>query len=162
MDIAYERESVRRGDRCGWRGDSLHRSHTQQLYLWDHDHPIPRRLNMRSRASRRTFGMVNGRSIGAACWPSTGGLYLLSGCFAIVQARDLSTTPNNQPWAASSVRKKETMFDDKIAPPTPCSSGRAWPNFRIPMSFPTRRTRLAPLHISKPATERWERGQVLK
>jgi hypothetical protein len=45
--------------------------------LCDHDHPIPRILNMRSRASRRTFGMVRGRSIGAAYryWPSTGRLY---------------------------------------------------------------------------------------
>jgi len=63
--------------------------------LCDHDHPIPRILNMRSRASRRTFGMVKRRSVAAACWPSTGGLYLLSGSLAIVQARDLSTTPNN-------------------------------------------------------------------
>ena len=161
MDIAYERESVRRGDRCGSRGDSLHRSLTQQLYSWDHDHLIPRRLNMRSRAPRKTFGMVNGRSIGAECWPSTGGLYFLSGSFEIVQATDLSTTPNNQLWAVSGVRKNEAKFDDKIVPPMQCSSGGAWPNFRISMSLPTRRTRLAPLQISKPATERWERGQVL-
>jgi hypothetical protein len=66
--------------------------------LGDHDHPIPRRLNMRSKASRRTFGMVNGRSIGAVCWPSTGGLYLLSGSLANVQARDLSIAPTNQVW----------------------------------------------------------------
>jgi hypothetical protein len=62
--------------------------------LCDHDHPIPRILNMRSRALRRLFGMVKRRSVAAACWP-TGGLYLLSGSLAIVQARDLSTTPNN-------------------------------------------------------------------
>src|SRR6267154_5410279 len=122
--------------------------------LYDHDHPIPRMLNMRSKASRRTFGMVKRRSVRAARWPSTGGLYLLSGSLAIVQARDLSTTPNNQPWAVSGVRKNETMLDDNIAPPTQSSSGGAWPNFRIPMSLPTRRTRLAPLHISKPAIER--------
>lgn len=74
--------------------------------LCDHDHPIPRILNMRSRASRRTFGMVKGRSIRVACCPSTNGLYLLSGSLAIVQARDLITTPNNQPWRVSSVREK--------------------------------------------------------
>lgn len=120
--------------------------------LCDHDHPIPRKLNMRSRASSRTFWMVKGRSIGAACWPSTGGLYLLSGSLEIVQARDLSTTPNNQPWAVSSIRKNGTIFENKIAPPTQSSSGGAWPNFRIPKSLPMRRIRLAPLHISKPAT----------
>ena len=81
--------------------------------LWDHDHPIPRILNMRSRASRNTFGIVNGRLIGAECWPSTGELYLLSGSFATVQARDLRTTLNNQPWAVSRLRKNETMFGEK-------------------------------------------------
>ena len=57
--------------------------------LHDHDHPIPRRLQMRSRASRSTFGMDKGRSMGA-CWPSIGGLYLLSGLLANVQLTDLS------------------------------------------------------------------------
>jgi hypothetical protein len=33
MNIADEGESVRRGDRRGWRGDSLYRSHAQQLYI---------------------------------------------------------------------------------------------------------------------------------
>jgi hypothetical protein len=65
--------------------------------LYDHDHPIPRRLHVRSRASRRTFGTDKGRSMGAACWPSAGGLYLLSGFLAKVQAIDLSAISNNPP-----------------------------------------------------------------
>ena len=73
--------------------------------LWDHDHLIPHILNMRSRALRSTFGMVNGRSIGAECWPSTGRFYLLSSSFAIVQARDLRTILNNQPWAVQESEK---------------------------------------------------------
>ena len=65
--------------------------------LCDHDHPIPRKLNMRSRASRRTFWMDSGRSIIAPCWSCTGGSYLLRGSLATVQARDLNTIMNNQP-----------------------------------------------------------------
>jgi hypothetical protein len=129
---------------------------------WDHDHPIPRKLNIRSRASRRTFGMVNGRLTGVECWPSTGGSYLLSGSFAIVQARDLRPTPTNQLWAISTVRKNETVFDDKTAPPTLCPSDGAWPNFRNPTSLPLRRTHLAPRHISKSATKRRGRERFLE
>ncbi len=33
MNITHEGESVRRGDRRGWRGDSLYHSHAQQLYI---------------------------------------------------------------------------------------------------------------------------------
>jgi hypothetical protein len=65
--------------------------------LCDHDHPIPRLLHMRSRASRRRFGMDKGRSMGVARWSSTGGLYLLSGFLANAQATDLSAISDNAP-----------------------------------------------------------------
>jgi hypothetical protein len=64
--------------------------------LYDHDHPIPRKLHMRSRASRRIFGMDKGRSMGVE-YSSTGGLNLLSGFLANVQATDLSAISNNPP-----------------------------------------------------------------
>jgi hypothetical protein len=75
--------------------------------LCDHDHPIPRRLHMRSRASRRTVGMDKGRSMGAACcWPSIGGSYLLSGFLANVQETDLSAISDNKTCGKSRQWKK--------------------------------------------------------
>ena len=65
--------------------------------LYDHDHPIPRKLKMRSTASRRRFGIDKGRSVGVACWTSSGRLYLLSGFLANVQATDLSAISSNAP-----------------------------------------------------------------
>ena len=35
--------------------------------LYDHNHPIPRRLKVRSKASRKIFGIDKGRSMGVVC-----------------------------------------------------------------------------------------------
>ena len=58
--------------------------------LYDHGHPIPRGLQVRSKASRRRFGMDKERSMGA----SSGESYLLSGFLANVQVTDLNAISN--------------------------------------------------------------------
>ena len=90
--------------------------------LCDHDHPIPRLLYMRSRASRRTFGMDKGRSTGAPCWPSRGELYLLSGLLENVQAMDSKRYRSSQTGQFQASAEKKTKIGDKIAPQTSCSS----------------------------------------
>jgi len=89
--------------------------------LYDHDHPIPRRLQMRSKASRRRFGMDKGRSVGAARWPSTGGLYLLRGFLANVQVTDLSAklnTPTCDIVSGKGGERVHALLDHKIVPQT--------------------------------------------
>ena len=65
--------------------------------LYYHDHPIPCRLEMRSKASRETFGIDKGDSMGVVCSASTGGLYLLSSFLAYVQVTEVSAISNNPP-----------------------------------------------------------------
>jgi len=57
--------------------------------LYDYDHPIPRRSRMRSKASRETFGIDEGDSMGVVCSPSTGGL--------CSPGRFLSERPSDRP-----------------------------------------------------------------
>jgi hypothetical protein len=119
------------------------------------DQQIPRRLNMRSKASRGAFvqGGLDGNSVLALCrWivpPPSQRRRSNRRTSALTKA-------NKQPvqFRESSERgQKETTFDNKLAPPMTNSSDRVWPKFRVPMSLLTRRRRRALPCSSKPGQE---------
>ena len=63
--------------------------------------------------------MDQGRSMRAACWPSRGGLYLLSGFLANFQVTDLSAIANTPgPTCAIISGKGWDGVDQRIAPQT--------------------------------------------
>jgi hypothetical protein len=124
--------------------------------LYDHDQPI--------QTPRRTFVMYKDRSTGVA-WPSTGGSWRHSGFLVNAHSTAPKRTTDPVQFQASAERGQRilcSMFDNKLAPPMTSSSTGVWPNFRVTMSFPTRRRRQALPRNSKPATEGWAKGQVLK
>jgi len=76
------------------------------------------------------------------------------------QSTDLSPKRTNNPvqFQVSAERGlKETMFDNKLVPPTTSSRGGFWLNLRVPISSLTRRRRRALPHISAC----WATGKVL-
>ena len=110
-----------------------------------HNHPIPCLFHMRSKASRKTFGMDKGRPT-KACWHSVGGSYLVRGSAASTHSRDLSVT-SMIPLRVK--RMKEDISKTKHTPRIQSPCGRGSPRYHVPTTLPTPWVNLTPQHSIK-------------